>query len=79
LTAKQYEVAYKGLDTLMNHDSVQKHVRELGDSLGRFTTDYAEKLSGDNLRSINNDLKVIDRGIDTSNVNDNRDNLSPNL
>lgn len=76
LTAKQYEVAYKGLDTLMNHDSVQKHVRELGDSLGRFTTDYAEKLSGDNLRSINNDLKVIDREIDTSNVNDNRDNPS---
>ena len=79
LTAKQYEVAYKGLDTLMNHDSVQKHVRELGDSLGRFTTDYAEKLSGDDLRSINNDLKVIDRGIDTGNVNDSRDNPSPNF
>ena len=76
LTAKQYEVAYKGLDTLMNHDSVQKHVKELGDSLGRFTTDYAEKLSGDDLRSINNGLKVLDREIDTSNVNDNRDNPS---
>ncbi|WP_201509834.1 MobA/MobL family protein [Psychrobacter alimentarius] len=68
LTAKQYEVAYKGLDTLMNHDSVQKHVRELGDSLGRFTTDYAEKLSGDDLRSINNGLKVIDTGIEISNT-----------
>ncbi|WP_068039674.1 MobA/MobL family protein [Psychrobacter sp. P11G5] len=76
LTVKQYEVAYKGLDTLMNHDSVQKHVRELGDSLGRFTTDYAEKISGDDLRSINNGLKVLDREIDTSNVNDNRDNPS---
>lgn len=79
LTAKQYEVAYKGLDTLMNHDSVQKHVRELGDSLGRFTTDYAEKLSGDDLRSFNNGLKVIDREIDISNVNDSRDNPSPDL
>jgi hypothetical protein len=79
LTAKQYEVAYKGLDTLMNHDSVQKHVRELGDSLGRFTTDYAEKLSGDDLRSIYNGLKVIDREIDISNVNDSRDNPSPDL
>jgi len=79
LTAKQYEVAYKGLNTLMSNDSVQKHVRELGDSLGRFTTDYAEKLSGDDLRSINNDLKVIDRGIDTGNVNDSRDNPSPNF
>jgi hypothetical protein len=79
LTAKQYEVAYKGLNTLMSHDSVQKHVRELGDSLGRFTTDYAEKLSDDDLRSINNGLKVIDREIDTSHVNNNRDNLSPNL
>lgn len=79
LTAKQYEVAYKGLDTLMNHDSVQKHVRELGDSLGRFTTDYAEKLSGDDLRSINNGFKVIDREIDISNVNDSRDNPSPDL
>ncbi|WP_313907293.1 hypothetical protein, partial [Psychrobacter pacificensis] len=75
----QYEVAYKGLDTLMNHDSVQKHVRELGDSLGRFTTDYAEKLSGDDLRSIYNGLKVIDREIDISNVNDSRDNPSPDL
>ena len=79
LTAKQYEVAYKGLDTLMSHDSVQKHVRELGDSLGRFTTDYAEKLSGDDLRSFNSGLKVINREIDISNVNDGRDNPSPGL
>ena len=79
LTAKQYEVAYKGLNTLMSNDSVQKHVRELGDSLGRFTTVYAEKLSYDDLRSINNALKVIDREIDTNNVNNNRDNPSPGL
>ena len=29
LTAKQYEIAYKGLNTLDSNDSVQKHVREL--------------------------------------------------
>ncbi|WP_299066681.1 MobA/MobL family protein [uncultured Psychrobacter sp.] len=81
LTAKQYEVAYKGLNTLISHDSVQKHVRELGDSLGRFTTDYAEKLSGDDLRSINNGLKVIDTEIEISNTSQRvvTQNLGPSI
>lgn len=79
LTAKQYEVAYKGLSTLMSNDSIQKHARALGDSLGQFTAGYYEKLCDDDLRSINEGLKVIGREIAVSNVNDNRDDLSPNL
>ena len=68
LTAKEYEVAYKGLNTLMSHDSVQKHVKELGDSLSGFTTDYANKLTDGDLRRINEGLKVIDTEIEISNT-----------
>lgn len=77
LTAKQYEVAYKGLTTLDSNESVQKHVRELGDSLSSFTTDYAEKLTEVDLRSINDGLKVIGTGIVISNTSQRRNNLSP--
>ena len=77
LTAKQYEVAYKGLTTLDSNESVQKHVRELRDSLSSFTTDYAEKLTEVDLRSINDGLKVIGTGIVISNTSQRRNNLSP--
>lgn len=77
LTAKQYEIAYKGLNTLDSNESAQKHVKELGDSLSSFTTDYAEKLTEVDLRSINEGLKVIDRGIEVSNTSQSRNNLSP--
>ena len=77
LTAKQYENAYKGLNTLDSNESVQKHVRELGDSLSSFTTDYAEKLTEIDLRSINEGSKVIGTGIEISNTSQRRNNLSP--
>jgi len=77
LTAKQYENAYKGLNTLDSDESVQKHVRELGDSLSSFTTDYAEKLTEIDLRSINECSKVIGTGIEISNTSQRRNNLSP--
>lgn len=77
LTAKQYENAYKGLNTLDSNESVQKHVRELGDSLSSFTTDYAEKLTEIDLRSINECSKVIGTGIEISNTSQRRNNLSP--
>lgn len=77
LTAKQYEVAYKGLDTLMSHDSVQKHVRELGNSLGIFTTNYAEKLTDVDLRSISEGLQLMGREIGISSTSQSRNNLSP--
>ena len=77
LTAKQYENAYKGLNTLDSNESVQKHVRELGDSLSSFTTDYAKKLTDDDLRSINEGLKVVNVGINISNTSQSRDKWSP--
>ena len=63
LTAKQYKIAYKGLNTLSSTESVQKHVKELEDSLSSFTTDYANKLTDGDLRSINDGLKVLDTNI----------------
>jgi len=75
LTAEQYEIAYKGLTTLDSNESAQKHVRELGNSLRIFTNDYAEKLIGSDLGSVNDGLKVISKEIDIINVNDNRDFL----
>ena len=79
LTAKQYEIAYKGLNTLDSNDSVQKHVRELEDSLSSFTTDYAGKLTEVDLRGINDGLKIIDREIKINNTNDSRDYPSPSF
>lgn len=79
LTAKQYKIAYEGLNTLSSTESAQKHAKELGDSLSSFTTDYAEKLTGVDLRSINEGLKVIDRGIEISNTSQSRNNLSPDF
>ena len=79
LTAKQYEIAYKGLTTLDSNESVQKHVRELGNSLSTFTNDYAEKLTESDLGSINDCLKVIDTGVEISNTSQIRNNLSPSF
>ncbi|MCL1047941.1 MobA/MobL family protein, partial [Shewanella electrodiphila] len=79
LTAKQYKIAYEGLNTLSSTESAQKHAKELGDSLSSFTTDYAEKLTEVDLRSINEGLKVIDRGIEISNTSQSRNNLSPDF
>ncbi len=77
LTAKQYKIAYKGLNTLSSTESAQKHAKELGDSLSSFTTDYAGKLTEVDLRSINEGLKVMDREIEISNTSQSRNNLSP--
>ena len=77
LTAKQYKIAYEGLNTLSSTESAQKHAKELGDSLSSFTTDYAEKLTEVDLRSINEGLKVIDRGIEISNTSQSRNNPLP--
>ena len=79
LTAKQYKIVYEGLNTLSSTESAQKHAKELGDSLSSFTTDYAEKLTDVDLRSINEGLKVIDRGIEISNTSQSRNNLSPDF
>lgn len=81
LAAKQFSVAYKGLNTLDSNKSVQKHVRELGDSLSSFTTDYANKLTEGDLRSINEGLKAIDTGIEISNTSQRivTQNLGPSM
>ncbi len=68
LTAKQYEIACKGLNTLDSNESVQKHIRELGNSLTNLTTDYSNKLTEGDLRIINEGLKAIDTGIEISNT-----------
>ena len=81
LTAKKYEIAYKGLNTLDSNESVQKHIRELGDSLTNLTTNYSNKLTEGDLRSINEGLKAINTGIETSNTSQRvvTENLGPSI
>ncbi|WP_198329798.1 MobA/MobL family protein [Psychrobacter cibarius] len=81
LTAKKYEIAYKGLNTLDRNESVQKHIRELGVSLNNLTTDYSNKLTESDLRSINEGLKAIDTGIEISNTSQRivTQNLGPSI
>ena len=81
MTAKKYEIAYKGLNTLDSNESVQKHIRELGDSLTNLTTNYSNKLTEGDLRSINEGLKAINTGIETSNTSQRvvTENLGPSI
>lgn len=81
LTAKKYEIAYKGLNTLDSNESVQKHIRELGDSLTNLTTNYSNKLTEGDLRSINEGLKAINTGIEISNTSQRvvTENLGPSI